>query len=161
MRRGIAIAIATFGGTGLFPIASGTVGAAACLAIYALVVFAGATASSLVAVQLAGSVVLFAAGVWACGATEAIYGKDGGEMVVDEALGMLLSVALIAPTIPHLVAAFLLFRLFDIVKPWPAGRCERFPKGWGVMLDDVVAGVYANVALRVGLAAWAALRGGA
>jgi len=159
VRRRVAIAIATFGGTGLFPIASGTVGAAACLALYAALVFAGASHATLVATQVAGAIVLFAAGVWACSETEAIYGKDGGEMVVDEAMGMLVSVALIAPTIPNLIGAFLLFRLFDIVKPWPAGRCERIRGGWGVMLDDLVAGVYANVALRAANAAWAALRG--
>jgi phosphatidylglycerophosphatase A len=86
-----------------------------------------------------------------------VYGKDGGEMVVDEALGMLVSVAFIAPTIPHLAAAFVLFRAFDIVKPWPAGVCEKLPKGWGVMLDDLVAGVYANVALRIGIVVWGAV----
>lgn len=161
MKRGLAIAVATFGGSGLFPVASGTVGAAACLVLYAAAVALGAPAPALVVIQIAGSAVLFAAGVWACSETEPIYGKDGGEMVVDEALGMLISVALIAPTVPNLIAAFLLFRAFDIVKPWPAGRCERIPKGWGVMLDDVVAGVYANLVLRAGIGAWAALRGGA
>jgi phosphatidylglycerophosphatase A len=157
--RAVAIAIATFGGSGLFPFASGTVGSAALLAVYAAIVLAGAGGGALVAVQLGGCALLFAAGVWACGVVEEIYGKDGGEMVVDEALGMLLAVTLIPPTPVNLIAAFFLFRLFDIVKPWPAGACERLPRGWGVMLDDLVAGIYANVALRIGLAAWAALRG--
>lgn len=159
-KRTLAKAIATFGGTGLFPIASGTVGAAAALAIYAAIVFAGASPGALAIVWVAGSIVLMVAGVWACSESEEAYGKDGGEMVVDEALGMLVSVAFLAPTIPNLAAAFVLFRFFDIVKPWPAGACERLPRGWGVMLDDLVAGLYANVVLRVGLIAWAALQRG-
>lgn len=157
MKRSIAIAIATFGGSGLFPVASGTVGSAAFLALYAAFVFAGASAGALLAVQLAGSALLFAVGVWACSEVESIYGKDGGEMVVDEALGMLVSLVLIPPTLVNLAAAFVLFRVFDIVKPWPAGACEKLPKGWGVMLDDLVAGIYANLALRLALLVWAAI----
>lgn len=160
MRKGIAVAVATFGGVGFFPIASGTVGSAACLALYGLALLAGVAGDALMAIQVGGSAVLLAAGVWACSETEARFGKDGGEMVVDEALGMLVSLAFIAPRLPHLVAAFFLFRLFDIVKPWPAGRCERIAGGWGVMLDDLVAGIYANIAVRVGIGAWGLLQGG-
>ncbi|MFN0150478.1 MAG: phosphatidylglycerophosphatase A [bacterium] len=156
MKRRLAIVIATFGGAGLFPIAAGTVGSAAFLAIYAAIVFAGASASTLLAVQLVGTAALFVVGVWACSEVESIYGKDGGEMVVDEAMGMLISLILIPPTLVNMGAAFLLFRAFDIVKPWPAGACEKLPKGWGVMLDDLVAGIYANVVLRLALIAWAA-----
>jgi phosphatidylglycerophosphatase A len=157
MKRAVAIAIATFGGSGLFPIASGTAGSVACLAIYAALVFAGVSAPALVAVQLGGALVCFVAGVWACSEVETIYGKDGGEMVIDEALGMLVALAFIPPTLVNMAAAFVLFRAFDIVKPPPAAACERLPKGWGVMLDDLVAGVYANVTLRLGLAAWGLL----
>jgi phosphatidylglycerophosphatase A len=156
VRKSLAVAIATFGGVGFFPVASGTVGAAACLALYALIVLAGVSGGALIALQIGGAALLLAIGVWACGETEARFGKDGGEMVVDEALGMLISVALVPPRLAHLAAAFLLFRLFDIVKPWPAGRCERIHGGWGVMLDDLVAGIYANLVLRLGMAAWAA-----
>ena len=160
MRKSLAVAIATFGGVGFFPIASGTVGSAACLALYALVVLAGVSGGALVALQVGGAALLLAIGVWACGETEARFGKDGGEMVVDEALGMLIAVALVPPRLAYLAAAFFLFRLFDIVKPWPAGRCERIPGGWGVMLDDLVAGIYANLVLRLGIAAWGALGSG-
>lgn len=159
MKRKLAVAIATFGGSGLFPIASGTVGSAAFLAVYYLALRLGLAGSALLAAQVAGAVVLFVAGVWACSETEAIYGKDGGEMVVDEALGMLLTIAFVTPTIPALAIGFFLFRAYDIVKPPPAGWCERLPKGWGVMMDDVVAGIYANVSLRLILFAWEALRG--
>jgi phosphatidylglycerophosphatase A len=164
VKRRLAVAIATFGGVGFFPVASGTVGSAAFLALYAIALAAGAGAgaggASLAALQVGGAALLLAAGVWACGETEARFGKDGGEMVVDEAFGMLVSVAFIAPRVSHLVGAFFLFRLFDIVKPWPAARCERIAGGWGVMLDDLVAGIYANAALRAGIAAWGALRAG-
>jgi phosphatidylglycerophosphatase A len=158
-KRTLAIVVATFGGAGFFPIASGTVGAAAALVLYAAVVLAGVASTALVSVQIAGSIALLFAGVWACTETEAIFGKDGGEMVVDEALGMLVSVAFLPPTVATLALAFVLFRVFDIVKPWPAGRCERMAGGWGVMLDDLVAGIYANIGVRAALAAWAAMRG--
>jgi len=162
VKRRLAVAIATFGGVGFFPVASGTAGSAAFLALYAIVLAAGAGAgdAALAALQVGVAALLLAAGVWACGETEARFGKDGGEMVVDEAFGMLVSVAFIAPRVSHLLGAFFLFRLFDIVKPWPAARCERIAGGWGVMLDDLVAGIYANAALRAGIAAWGALRGG-
>ena len=71
-------------------------------------------------------------------------------VVVDEVVGQMLTLLLI----PHatwkwLLGGFLLFRLFDIVKPFPARQAERIPRGWGIMLDDVVAGVYGLAALAV------------
>ncbi len=74
---------------------------------------------------------------------------DPGIIIIDEIAGMLF--ALIAlPNEPIVVgAAFVLFRFFDIVKPFPINRCERFPGGWGIMLDDIVAGVFANLILQI------------
>jgi phosphatidylglycerophosphatase A len=91
---------------------------------------------------------------------ERAYGHDAKAIVIDEVAGMAVTFLLIRP--PEdiasrwmvLAAGFLLFRLFDVVKPFPAGRAQNLPGGTGVVLDDVAAGVYANLVLRVGLALW-------
>ena len=95
-----------------------------------------------------GLVVTFAlvtmVGVWAASRAERAIGtKDPGAIVIDEVAGMLLSVLLLPPTIPVLVTAFLLFRLFDIWKPFPARQSQVLVGGLGVMVDDVIAGAYA------------------
>ena len=75
--------------------------------------------------------------------------KDPGAFVIDEVAGYLVVVAHVGkPSIEAAVAAFLLFRLFDVVKPPPARQLERLPAGWGILLDDVMAGVYGWLALR-------------
>ena len=91
-------------------------------------------------------VVVTLIGTWAAGEAErALGGKDPGAIVVDEVAGMALSVLAAPPTPAVLVTGFLLFRVFDIVKPFPAGRSQRLPGGVGVMVDDVIAGLYALV----------------
>ena len=90
-------------------------------------------------------------GVWAAGEAEKFFGRtDPGQVVMDEVVGQMLTFLLI----PHatwkwLVGGFLLFRAFDIVKPFPARQAERIPRGWGIMLDDVIAGVYGLAVLAV------------
>jgi phosphatidylglycerophosphatase A len=104
-----------------------------------------------IAVLAAASLALFAVGVWAAGKAEEFFGRtDPSQVVVDEVVGQMLTFLLL----PHagwkwLVGGFLLFRAFDIVKPFPARQAERIPRGWGIMLDDVVAGVYALSVLAV------------
>jgi phosphatidylglycerophosphatase A len=68
---------------------------------------------------------------------------DPGHVVIDEVAGQWIALIFSRVNLSHLLAGFLLFRLFDIVKPWPARQLERLPGGWGIMLDDVAAGVYA------------------
>jgi len=70
-------------------------------------------------------------------------------VVIDEVAGILLALCLVRPTLVHLVAAFLLFRLFDIWKPFPVGRLERLPGAWGVTADDLMAGLYAAAVIRI------------
>ena len=84
--------------------------------------------------------------------TEENYGKDPGRFVLDEVIGYLITVCWIdAPSLMALALAFLLFRVFDILKPWPVRAMERIPGADGILLDDVVAGLY-------GLACMAVLR---
>ena len=92
------------------------------------------------------------AGVAAASAAEARYRRrDPGLVVIDEVAGMLVTFLVVPVEFTGAVVGFVLFRLFDIVKPFPARQAERLPGGWGVMADDLVAGVYAQVLLRLGL----------
>lgn len=75
---------------------------------------------------------------------------DSGEIVIDEVVGMLIALLWIPPTFPNLAIGFLLFRVFDIVKVWPASTIDRrVPGGVGVVLDDVVSGIYANLLMQL------------
>jgi phosphatidylglycerophosphatase A len=133
----VAVAIATVGGVGRAPLAPGTVASAlTALAIWGLGLSPPSLAGVFVAVTLVGA--------WAAGEAEAaLGGKDPGAIVVDEVAGMTLAVLAVPPTPAVLLTGFLLFRLFDVVKPFPAGRSQRLPGGVGVMVDDLIAGLYA------------------
>jgi phosphatidylglycerophosphatase A len=135
----VAFAIATWGGVGYAPVASGTVASAVAL------VFLWAIPFTLPALAWTVAVVT-AAGLWAGGRVERVLGqKDPGIIVVDEIAGMALSVLLLPRTIPVLLVAFFLFRLFDVWKPFPARESQAFTGGLGVMIDDLIAGVYALI----------------
>ena len=143
--RGLAVFIATFGYVGFFPIAPGTAGSLAALALYALVRWAGTPALELVTI-----VAVSAIGTWAATGTErALARKDPGPVVIDEVLGMLITLAFLPLSPWGIVVGFLIFRLFDVIKPFPAGRLEHLPAGLGIMADDSMAGVYAHLALRI------------
>ncbi|HTO55149.1 MAG TPA: phosphatidylglycerophosphatase A [Myxococcota bacterium] len=138
------LALATAGGSGYSPVASGTVGSLVGLGLWwALghvepLAYAGACAA------------VTALGIWAAGRAEEIFGRhDDGRITIDEVAGQLVSLAAL-PWRPEVAAVgFLLFRLFDIWKPFPARNAERLPGGLGVMADDLVAGVYANLGGQV------------
>lgn len=133
--------LASVFGAGYAPVASGTVGSfVTVVAIWLLPLTPLRIAVALVVVVLVG--------VWAGSRVERVLGKkDPGVIVIDEVAGMLLSVILLPRphTIPVLVTAFLLFRLFDIWKPFPARESQALTGGVGVMVDDLIAGVYALV----------------
>lgn len=99
--------------------------------------------------QSALLLVLFFIGVFTSGVVEKEWGKDSNRVVVDEVHGMLMSVFLLPPTWQWVFTAFLLFRVFDIAKPLGIRKMEALPGGWGVMTDDVLAGVYSNVLLQI------------
>jgi phosphatidylglycerophosphatase A len=83
--------------------------------------------------------------VWASGAAEEFLGHDSKKIVIDEWAGMLVSVCFLPYRLDVYIGAFLLFRFYDVIKPYPAGMAEKWPHGWGVTFDDIFAGVYANV----------------
>jgi len=141
----LAVFVATVGYCGYFPIAPGTVGSAAGLVFYLLVWWTG---SPVVEVGLIAA--LFAAGVWAGTTAERYFGGvDPGPIVLDEVVGMLITLAFIPVGWSGALAGFVLFRVFDVIKPYPARRFEQLHGGLGVMADDAMAAVYANVALRL------------
>lgn len=75
---------------------------------------------------------------------------DSGKIVIDEIVGMAIALVGFAPTVTNVVVIFVLFRILDVVKIWPASYCDReMPGGAGVVLDDVVSGIYANVMARI------------
>jgi phosphatidylglycerophosphatase A len=141
----LAVFVATVGYCGYFPIAPGTVGSAAGLVFYLLVWW---SESPLVEAGLIACV--FSVGAWAGTRAERYFGGiDPGPVVIDEVLGMLITLAFIPVGWSAALAGFFLFRIFDIVKPYPADRLERLHGGVGVMADDAMAAVYANVSLRL------------
>ena len=150
MKRTIALAIATGLGAGYFPIAPGTAGS-----IFPGLALAWALAAVAPWAGLAAAGPLFLAGWWAAGRSEAIFGgKDPGRVVIDEVVGMLIATALAAPRPEALLGGLVLFRIFDIWKPWPVRLADRrIPGGLGIMVDDVLAGIYARAALEVFLRA--------
>ena len=142
----MALAVASVGGAGYAPIASGTVGSlVAAIALWLIPFSPTALLATLVVVTIVG--------VWAGSRVERALGaKDPGVIVIDEVAGMFLAVLFLPRTLPVLVSAFLLFRLFDIWKPYPARQIQELHGGLGVMLDDLIAGAYSLlplVALRL------------
>jgi phosphatidylglycerophosphatase A len=145
LRSNFAVAFASVGYVGFAPVAPGTVGAAAAIPFFLLLRRAGSAW-----LEFGVCAVIVVAGAWSARLTEQALGvEDPGPVVIDEVVGMLVSLLLLPGTWPVILAAFVAFRVFDIVKPWPAGRLEHIPGGWGVMADDVMAGVYANLAVQL------------
>lgn len=135
--------IGTFGYTGLFPFAPATFATLVFVLIYMYVPGGNI---------LVHPVVLLATlliSVPVSTQVEKAHGHDAGRIVIDEIVGIQLALTLAAPTLLGVASAFVLFRFFDIVKPFPAGRAQHLPRGYGVVADDVIAGIYARVTLVI------------
>jgi phosphatidylglycerophosphatase A len=141
----VALIIATVAYVGYVPIAPGTFGSAAGLVLFALM----RSTTSFPWGDALAIVTSFGIGTWAAFAAERHFNrKDPGPIVIDEVLGMLITVAWLPASPSVALAGFLWFRVFDVIKPFPARQLESAPGGYGVMLDDAMAGVYAHAALR-------------
>ena len=136
--------VATCGYLGYVPVAPGTFGSA-----LGLVVFFAVRSTGSVTVELSVIALVFAVGLW-CGtvAEHHFGGIDPGPVVLDEVLGMLITLALLPVNITGAIVGFVVFRVLDVVKPWPSARFERLPGGLGVMADDAMAAIYANLVMR-------------
>jgi phosphatidylglycerophosphatase A len=151
-RDGVALLIATGLGVGYCPIAPGTVGSA--LGIVLIVLFSrfNFMGGQRLLFYLIVVGVISAVGVWAATRAEALLGKkDPPQVVIDEVVGQLLTFGLLfrQPRAGLLVVGFLLFRLFDIFKPFPIRKLEEVRHGFGIMLDDLAAGFYASLIIFV------------
>jgi len=139
--RRLGVFVATCAHVGYAPVAPGTFGSLVALGFYYLIRRQQSTAFELGAIA-----VIAVIGLWS--ATEAEHhfgGIDPGPVVIDEVVGMLMTLALHPVNIWGATAGFFIFRVLDIVKPWPARRLELLPGGFGVVLDDMMAGVYGNL----------------
>jgi len=138
-----AVLIATVGYVGYAPIAPGTAGSAAGLALFFLL-----RATGLVWLEPIAAVALFAIGAWAGNIAERYFGGiDPGPVVIDEVLGMIVTLMFVPVSWLGAVAGFLVFRVLDVVKPWPARQMESLHGGVGVMADDAMAAVYGNAVM--------------
>jgi len=145
-RFGLRVALATGLGVGVAaPVAAGTFGSAMGLGLFwVLSTIWGWPAT------VAGAVLCTTIGLWSAGAAESYFGRDDpGPVVIDEIAGQLVTLLFLPPKIPILVAGFLLFRVLDITKPYPAHRLEALPGASGIMADDLMVAVYANLALQI------------
>jgi phosphatidylglycerophosphatase A len=144
--RRAALVVGTVFGAGYAPLAPGTLGSAVGVVLY---YFTARWPLGLQLTLLAGVTVV---GIWSAGVVARHLGReDPGQVVVDEVAGQLVTFigAGTTPAALAIVIGFLAFRAFDIVKPWPVNRLERLPGGLGIMADDLMAGVYAAIVLRL------------
>ena len=140
----IALILSIWFGIGLLPGIPGTLGTAGAIPLYLLGDFLGPK------YQLFFLLIIIIGAIWASHRTQSILGKvDPGEIVIDEVAGFLITIILIPFTWRNLIAGFFLFRFFDILKPFPIKKLEKIKGGFGVVLDDLLAGVYAHLSLRL------------
>jgi phosphatidylglycerophosphatase A len=144
VKRGLATVLATWFGCGFVPLAPGTAGTLGAIPLYLVLRSNGPAAVLFVATVLA------VVGIWAADHVIAKTGlKDPQIVVIDEVVGVLVTLAASAPTWTSVVLGVVLFRIFDQWKPWPARALEALPGGLGVMMDDVAAGVWGAAVLTI------------
>jgi len=135
--------VSTFFYIGHLPFIPGTLASVAALFLFYLV-------RNNVLAQILLTLVIIIAGFLTSGRAEKLFKKqDPKYVVIDEVSGMLLSFAFIPYDIRLVVIAFILFRIFDIAKPFPINKLEKLPGSIGIMSDDIVAGIYTNIILQV------------
>lgn len=142
MKQKIIYTLASGFGSGFSPYIPGTAGSAAALGIYILIPLNNEIWSMIALLTLLAGIPLSAS-------VEKEQGKDPKIVVIDEFVGQWITLLFLPRTLIIFIAGFFLFRLLDIIKPYPAGRMERLPGGLGIMLDDVMAGIYANIILQI------------
>jgi len=143
MKKRLVIFLATGLYSGFFPIVAGTIGTIpAWLIVYFLIGNNPLVLGILTAVT-------FVLSVWSAGEAEKMYGHDAKKIVIDEWAGMFLTLLYIPFSLANYLIAFFAFRFFDVAKVPPASQAESLPRGWGITLDDIIAGIYANILTRV------------
>jgi len=139
-----ALVVASGFGSGYSPVAPGTAGSLVGLLLWWPLSYAPA------GVAVAAVAAVTALGIWAGDRTARRLGlKDPGLVVVDEIAGMWVTLLFLPFTPVSAAVGFFAFRAMDVFKPWPARRFEAFPGGWGIMADDLMAGIYAQLLVRL------------
>jgi phosphatidylglycerophosphatase A len=136
--------IASVLGIGYIGRGSGTIASAVCCVLWYIL-----HAGNDFMVALAFTIVVTVVGIWSSGKMESEWGHDSKRVVIDEVAGMCISLLWLPVHLKYVLAAFILFRFFDIYKPFFINRLEKIKGGWGVMLDDVLAGMYTNLILQL------------
>jgi phosphatidylglycerophosphatase A len=125
-------------------VAPGTFGSAAGLAVFFLIRSTGS-----MTVEVTAILALFAIGIWSGTVAEHYFGGiDPAPVVMDEVVGMLMTLAFLPVSVTGAFVGFLVFRVLDVIKPWPSARFERLPGGLGVMADDGMAAIYGNLVMQ-------------
>jgi len=143
VKRFIVTLFGSFFYTGFFPFAPATLASFVWLTIY-LFIPGGRFLSNPVALLIALPLALYLSGEM-----ERVYGKDSSKIVIDEFVGMQVTFFAVDPSLSSGITGFICFRILDVLKPFPAGAAQRLRGGWGVVADDLVAGLYARVALLI------------
>lgn len=131
--------------TGYSPFASGTVASGVALLFFLIPHFSNPE------ILISATVVLFVVGGIAADKLEKKFGRDPSVCTIDEIIGMWISLWLVPINALNISIAFLIFRILDILKPYPAAAIDKKYGGWNIMLDDVIAGIYTNIIIQVSL----------
>jgi len=143
MKKQLIIFLSTGVYSGFFPIVAGTIGTipAWLIAFYLI-------RDNTLIMGLAAALT-FVLSVWSSGEAEKMYGHDAKKIVIDEWAGMFVTLLFVPFSFVNYIIAFFAFRVFDVTKVPPASQFERLPRGWGITMDDIAAGIYANIATRI------------
>lgn len=137
-------------GAGYSPFAPGTCGAIiACVVLWLLEIYGISSTTTTPIIYIGIIIITMIIGIIATNALESEWGKDPSKVVIDEVVGMWITMLFVPLTWLNLLIGFVLFRFFDIVKPFGIRKIEKLPSGVGVMADDMLAGIFANICLLI------------
>jgi len=147
--RRISDFIATLLGVGHIPFMPGTFGTIVATLVY--ITFPEAWFSEFRFLPYSGAALLILGllSVYVSTQAEKSYGKDASVIIIDDFVGYFVAIFLMPRTLWIVIYSFVLYRVFDIAKPFPINRSQNLPRGWGVVVDDVIAGIFTNVLLQV------------
>ena len=139
----LALLLAALGPCGFSPLVPATVASFVLAVVYAFLPPIGGAIDALVLLAVTG------VAIWAAGRAETAWGHDAKRIVIDEGAGMAMTLLAQPAGWPAAACGFFAFRVFDVLKPFPGRRAEKLPGGFGVVADDLAAGVYANLVVRL------------
>lgn len=139
--------IATGLGIGYIEKGAGTVASLATCFFWYL--FQSGSVNGSFVIPLLITIIIIVMGIWSSNQVEVLWGKDHNRVVIDEVAGMCIALFFLPVSIKYIFMGFILFRFFDIVKPLYIRKLESLKGGWGVMADDILAGIYSNLVMQI------------